>query len=138
MATVLRIKTLEGLSYDFDQYEIGRSREWTAQTQIKHESQCGDPTVFNVGVEHYRAQFDFINTFTSTIARMNLVRQIGDRFWLYPHFLSDTDLKYCVVLWNPEAISEFWYHGYPLADQTVRLEFREFVGMACYPPAPGS
>jgi len=138
MATVLRIDSMIGTHYDFNEYEIGKSREWTAQRQLKHESQCGDPTIFNMAVEHYRARFEFINAFMSTIARLNLVRQLGDRFWLYPHYLSNTDYKYCVTLWNPEKISEFWYHGHPLADQTVTLEFREFAGIVCYPPIPGS
>jgi len=138
MATVLRIESMTGVLYDFTEFEIGKSREWNAQKQLKLESQCGDPTIFDMAIEHYRARIAFINAYTSTIARMNLVRLLADRFWLYPHYLSDVDLKYCVVLWNPEVISEFWYHGHPLADQPRTLEFREFVGFVCYPPVPGS
>ena len=138
MPTVLRIESMIGVTYDFTDEEVGKGREWNAQKQLKLESQCGDPTIFDMQVEHYRARFEFINAYASTIARMNWVRQLADRFWFYPHYLLDVNLKYCVVLWNPEKISEFWFHGHPLADQVITLEFREFVGFVCYPPVPGS
>jgi hypothetical protein len=138
MAIVFRIESMAGATYDFSEMEVGKLEEWNAQQQLKLESQCGDPTIFDMGVEHYRARCQFINAFASTVARLNLVRVLADRFWMYPHYLFDTDLKYCVVLWNPEAIKEFWYHGHPEADKAVTLEFREFVGFVCYPPVPGS
>jgi hypothetical protein len=138
MATAVRIETLYGGTYDFDEIEVGHSREWTAVSQIKVESQLGDPTIYDDGIDHYRATFEFITVFASTISNLNLVRLIRDRFWLYPHYMDDTDLKYCVVLWNPEAIFEAWYHGHPHADQIITLEFREFTGAVCYPPTPGS
>jgi hypothetical protein len=138
MATVLRIESMGGATYDFNELEIGNIREWYYERQLKHESQCGDPTVFSMGVEHYHAQVEFINVFASTIARLNIVRILRDRFWLYPHYLDDTDVKYCVIIWNPEVISEFYYHGHPKADQVMSVLFREYVGAVCYPPVPGS
>lgn len=138
MATALRIESLVGGLYDFAEIEIGHSREWQHTDQIKVVSQLGDPTIYDDGIEHYRATFEFVTVFASTISNLNLVRLIRDRFWLYPHFMDDTALKYCVVLWNPNAINEAWYHGHPYADQIINLEFREFTGAVCYPPTPGS
>lgn len=138
MAIVLRMQSLIGISYDFTELEVGKCREWNYEKRIDLESQLADITIYSEGVEHYEAQIEFINVFASTIGRLNMVRLLRDRFWLYPHYLDNVDLKYCVVLRNPEEISEFYYHGQPDADQVMALVFREFVGSVCYPPVPGS
>ena len=138
MATVLRIRSLMDINYDFNELEVGDVIEYEDEPLIYRESQLGDVTLYSEGVEHHMLEIDFINVFASTIARLNLVRLLRDRFWIYPHYLDDTDLRYCVVLRNPELVREFYYHGHPKADQVMRLIFREFTGSVCYPPVPGS
>lgn len=134
MATVLRIDSMAGSHYDFQEWEVADMEEWTYTKQIKQLSQLGDPSVFDEGVEHYYSNVTFQLTFAGTVARLNLIRQLRDRFWIFPHYLFDTDEKYCVILWNPEAIREYWRRGHPLADQRITLHFREFVGAVCVPP----
>lgn len=135
MATVLRCESLDGVNYDFNEWEVADLKEWFDPSVIKLESQLGDPTMFDNGVEHYWAEIDFQIAFASTLANLNFVRLLREQFWLYPHFLNDLTTKYCVILWNPEDVAERWRRGYPLADHKLRLRFREFVGAVCYPPA---
>ena len=121
---VLRVQTLAGIDYFFTEMEIGDVKEWLEPQRIKQRSQFGDPHYYALGVEHYNAEIEFILCLADTISRLNLVRLQADRFWIYPHYLVDQYLKYCVVLDNPQDIAEFWRRGLPLADEIVRLRFQ--------------
>lgn len=137
MSTVLRCYSLDlpSVTLDFSDEEVDTVSIMPKRKERMGETQAGDVKIWFRGGVHYEFGIRFRVARYNTLLKLWELFNLEGDFTCYPHFPSDTVTNYTVVWMNADAaFVAKWRRGYPRANYTIDVLFREPRGENCFPP----
>ena len=118
-------------------------------------AQLGNITIFEKYTEHYLFDVTFRIASRDTYEKLDSLFQLGARtlvydpatmnvnyilgadtaFWILPYMLVYPLERFKVVWLNRDDFGQTFWRGYQAADEPVKCQFQEALGVPCYPPS---
>jgi hypothetical protein len=137
MRNVLAIQAVgltDGILYFSDEEVEDEIVVAPRQEVVHRRTQAGDQRTYYKGGVHYEAEIPVRIARYDTLLKLAEIFNLQAEVEVFPHLPEDPVTSYVMVWTNPEVFHERWRRGYPRANYTIRLEFREPRGAICTPP----